>query len=155
MTAFTVSPMEGEPCGQRQHPAESSAAAIRHGRSGVLAWSGAYPREPQRSGERQPPACGLADHWGSRYAAGESSAAIGRTRTFADTHRREPNVATASGALAATSTSAADLTGCRNLMAATAGYVVAVIAHMDPPVGQRISGSILNRLPEPQSSRRW
>lgn len=30
-----------------------------------------------------------------------------------------------------------------------AGYVVAVLANMDPPAGQRISSYILNRLPEP------
>lgn len=33
-----------------------------------------------------------------------------------------------------------------------AGYVVAVLANMDPPAGQRISGFILNRLPERQSA---
>lgn len=31
-----------------------------------------------------------------------------------------------------------------------AGYVVAILANMDPPAGQRISGFILNRLPEKQ-----
>ena len=35
-----------------------------------------------------------------------------------------------------------------------AGYVVAVSANMDPPAGQRISGFILNRLPEPESAHR-
>lgn len=34
-----------------------------------------------------------------------------------------------------------------------AGYVVVVLANMDPPAGQRISGFILNRLPEPQPGR--
>lgn len=34
-----------------------------------------------------------------------------------------------------------------------AGYVVAVLANMDPPAGQRISSFILNRLPERQSAR--
>ncbi len=33
-----------------------------------------------------------------------------------------------------------------------AGYVVAVLANMDPPAGQRISAFILNRLPERQSA---
>jgi CubicO group peptidase (beta-lactamase class C family) len=33
-----------------------------------------------------------------------------------------------------------------------AGYVVAVLTNMDPPAGQRISGFILNRLPERQSA---
>lgn len=32
------------------------------------------------------------------------------------------------------------------------GYVVVVLANMDPPAGQRISGFILNRLPERQSA---
>ena len=35
-----------------------------------------------------------------------------------------------------------------------AGYVVAVLANMDPPAATRISTFVVNRLPEPRSVRR-
>jgi D-alanyl-D-alanine carboxypeptidase len=34
------------------------------------------------------------------------------------------------------------------------GYVVVVLANLDPPNGQRISGFIVNHLPEPKSARK-
>ena len=35
-----------------------------------------------------------------------------------------------------------------------AGYVVVVLANLDPPNGHRISNFIVNRLPEPQVDAR-